>query len=143
MGHSAPEQADWIEERLKRVAPAEVERLALRWLDHAMREILPLSYERAGLATEAAAMRGQPPLSSRAAIADAYARAFSKKLPTENINVLAAHYDAAGSLTQLVEEFSVWRCCFSAVMTSRMVYGDDRIMNLMKADLGIDEGVDG
>lgn len=115
--------------------PAEAQRaLALGWLDLALRDALPRAFDAWQGAKEAAVIRALPPLVDEATVVQA--EVVLRQLARENryqrmLTTLHAVKSALERPTVVTPEDA------GAVLmlTSRFVFGDDRLMERMLADL--------
>ena len=109
--------------------------LGCKWVDHSLRGLLPVAFDRGGHPGVGAVLRTLPCIDSLDALRFAHDQLRAMKTPDEPVEALAAFFSLAASLKQLVEGFEIYECCFLAVMTSRFIYGDDRVVHSMAADL--------
>ena len=135
---AAPERAHAIADLCKGFAPERIRQLGMKWVDWAVRSALPDHLDRAELHAAAEAVRGSAPIVGPLQIAEARACLGRIDLPNDNklgVDLFASFYDLAASLEKLPLEQDVFECAFTAIMTSRMVYGDDRAVTMMVADV--------
>lgn len=117
--------------------PAEAQRaLALRWLDLAVRDALPRAFDAWQGATEAAVIRALPPLTDEATVVQA--EVVLRQLARENryqrmLTTLHAVKHALEQPTVL----SPGEASAVVLLTSRFVFGDDRLLETMLADLAV------
>jgi hypothetical protein len=134
-GRSAPEQVDALQPIWAALSSERLTALGCKWVDLSVRSHLPQAFEKVGHQGVGAVLRTLPPIVSPDTLRFAFEQLMEMKTPDEPVEPLAAFFSVAASLKELVEEFQIYRCCFLTVMTSRLVFGDDRVVQTMMADL--------
>ncbi len=149
-GGSAPEVADALKPRWEALSQEDRSRLAFRWIDRTVREALPILFARRGRPDWAGLLRSLPPIldvgtvvraeSTLALLERGCRSAEAQNVALQDLAEQAGDDEASlGLLTALFflrnDIPHVWRSCFLLVMTSRIVFGDDRLVRTMEDDL--------
>lgn len=134
-GLSAPEQVEQLRPLWEPLSRTEQERLAWRWVDLSVRDALPRLFERHGRADDAGLLWTLAPVLDMGALvrAEVVLAQVAQSTPVE---LGAALYNALAFLDDLERGLLIGQACFLAVMTSRLVYGDDRLVQTMREDVG-------
>jgi hypothetical protein len=102
--------------------------LGYAWLDTALRKMIPDALVRSGQVEFSELLRGEKEVRSEQTLRAAAMTLALRQVPDHPVELLAAVYDLLASLKTLEGAHDTYECCFAALMTCRLVYGDDRIL---------------
>ena len=139
-GITAPQRVEDLEPRWEKLSEEQRERLAYRWMDHCVRDVLAPEFERQGFPEFARQIGAQPEIVDLGTLAQAEVLLSSivKAKWSSGVKAdlpFAVVASAICALTFMIERPQISNACFMTVMTSRMVFGDDRLLQLMEKDL--------
>ncbi|MHB8875210.1 MAG: hypothetical protein ACYC8T_16100 [Myxococcaceae bacterium] len=135
MDGSAPGQVDRLKPHWEAFSQTQCERFALKWVDHSLRRVLASAFTRSGFEDHACSLLALPAIEDAGTLvrAEALLKQIGRtelpmQLMTPVFNFLAFIGPIGGAGD--IEE-----SCFLTVMTSRLVFGDDRLVAMMERDL--------
>ena len=109
--------------------------MAYRWIDHAIRKALPKLVERHSRVSDAEAIRSLDKIMDGGTLVRAELALMQVARGDHPADMLAALFCALATFEEVKLKVEIGEACFLAVMTSRMVFGDDRLMAMMTKDL--------
>lgn len=125
---TAPEVVRSLAPLWKELSEAEQTRLAWSWVDRSVRELLPAWFERLGQVESARELRAQ------GRIVDARSAELASRLLDDIVEAVgSAEMDLQAGLFSSISFLrsnvsNPAEACFMLVMTSRHVFGDDRVV---------------
>lgn len=134
-GISAPEQVDRLRPAWAPLTSEVKANLAYRWIDHSVRNALPSLFERHSRLVDAELVRSLPEIVDTGTLVRAEAALIQVARFDQPMEMLAALFCALGFFGDLKVKVEIADSCFLTIMTSRMVFGDDRLMETMTKDL--------
>ena len=135
---TAPDQVDRLKFFWEDLPPTRRDELVYCWVDHSIRKALVSAYRRIGRVDEAGLLEVLPPIVDEGTMLRAelvlkqLVKPGDAEVPTQ---IDTCTITALMFVTGFVRRLEIWQAAFMMVMTSRFVFGDDRLVKVMEDDL--------